>query len=95
LIAGGASVGIEILQDLPNVDIVMVCVDGGGTYFRSYRYGKGCRTISIGEQDLIDGMKFMAVNRQHIVKPSGAAAVSAILKQQSYRRGYRKEYFIP
>jgi threonine dehydratase len=32
LIAGYGSIGLEILEDLPDVDIVVVCVGGGGLY---------------------------------------------------------------
>jgi len=140
MIEGGASVGIEILQDLSDVDIVMVCVGGGGlisgistilkannpyieiwgvqsenspTFIEWFGAGETIpvelspsiasglsgyiepetitfpivmenvdRMISISEQDLIDGMKFMAETHQQIVEPSGVASVSALLNNR-------------
>lgn len=145
MIEGAASVGIEILNDIQDIDIVVACVGGGGlisgistilksinpsikiwgvqsenspTFIKWHEVGETIpvklkdsiasglsgyiepetitfpivkknvdRMISVSEQDLLDGMSFMANKHQQIVEPSGVAAVSAILKSNLDLKG--------
>ena len=139
MIAGGGTIGIEILQDFSDVDIVVVCVGGGGlisgiasilkknnpsieiwgaqtenspTFVRWFEARKIVpvelapsialglsgtiepetitfpiirdnvdKMISLSEDELVEGMRFMVEHHQQVVEPSGIAAVSAIMRE--------------
>lgn len=140
MIKGASSVGLEILDEIENIDTIIVPVGGGGILSGVSAYIKAVkskveiwgvqsensptfvewfkrkevtdvdlkpsiasglsgyidpetitfpivmenadRIISVSEEDLITGMKFMANKHGQIIEPSGIPAVSAILKEK-------------
>ncbi|MEN8374249.1 MAG: threonine ammonia-lyase [Gemmatimonadota bacterium] len=67
IIAGQGSVGLEILEDLPDVDAIVVCVGGGGLI----------AGIATAVKSLRPGTRVIGV------EPTGAACVAAGLRQGS------------
>ncbi len=138
VVAADGTIGLEILSALPDVEVVIVCVGGGGlasgigtvmktvnpkievwgvqaanspTFARWHEAGQTVavelqpsiaeglsgyiepetitfpifrqvvdRVITVSEQELVDAMKWMLDYHQHVVEPSGAAAVAALLQ---------------
>lgn len=137
VVAADGTIGPEILSDLPDVEVVVVCVGGGGlaagigtvmkavnpkiecgvstanspTFARWHEAGEAVavelqpsiaeglsgfiepetitfpifrqvvdKMITVSEQKLIDAMKWMLDHHQHVIEPSGAAAVAALLR---------------
>lgn len=145
VVAADGTIGLEILSDLPDVEIIVVCVGGGGlasgigtvmktvnsnievwgvqaanspTFARWHEAGQTVavelqpsiaeglsgyiepetitfpifrqvvdRVVTVSEQELVDAMKWMLDHHQHVVEPSGAAAVAALLQNPEHLSG--------
>lgn len=145
VVAADGTIGLEILSDLPDVELVVVCVGGGGlaagigtvmkavnpkievwgvqaanspTFARWHETGETVpvdlqpsiaeglsgyiepetitfpifrqvvdRVVTVSEQELVDAMKWMLDNHQHVIEPSGAAAVAAVLQSPERSSG--------
>lgn len=147
VVAADGTIGLEILSDRPDVEVVVVCVGGGGlaagigtvmkavnpkievwgvqaanspTFARWYEAGETVpvelqpsiaeglsgyiepdtitfpifrqvvdKVVTVSEQELVEAMKWMLDFHQHVVEPSGVAAVAALLQSPERFSGRR------
>lgn len=140
MIEGGGTIALEILNDLPDVEVVVVCLGGGGLLsgigtvlkainpaiqvwgVQATNYAKMARWFEVGEivpvdiqptiaeglsvdletdvitfpiirqvvdkiitvseEELIEAMKWVLDHHQHVIEPSGAAAIAVILQNR-------------
>lgn len=138
MIEGGGTVALEILSDMPDVEVVVVCLGGGGLLsgigiaikainpaiqvwgVQATNYAKMARwyeagevvpieiqttiaeglsvdletdvitfpiiqqvvdkIVTVSEEELIQAMKWMLDNHQHVIEPSGGAAIAVVLQ---------------
>lgn len=138
MIEGGGTISLEILSDLSDVEVVVVCLGGGGLLsgigtvikainpaiqvwgVQATNYAKMARWFNVGEvmpvdiqptiaeglsvdletdvitfpivqqvvdkiitvseTELIESMKWMLDHHQHLIEPSGGAAIAAVLQ---------------
>ena len=52
MIAGQGTIGLEIIDDLPDVDLILTPVGGGGTYTFRARFRQSKATVAAGTVNL-------------------------------------------
>ena len=68
LIAGYASIGLEIVQDLPDVDVVLVCCGGGGLLAGT---AAGIKISGLGENVQVFGVEPEGASTMHLSLQAG------------------------
>src|ERR671926_1801327 len=88
VMAGQGTVGLEILEDLPEVDVVLVQVGGGGLVSGIAAAVKGTKpgarvvaveSVLVSEDALREAFRFMYVRMKLACEVAGAATAAALL----------------
>ena len=74
IIAGAASVGMEILEDFPEVEVILVPVGGGGLASTAEDYGRFMRMLLNGGQ--LDGARVLKAETVALMGQNQIGAVS-------------------